>query len=168
MENFQVACVLLGLAFLAWRAYRAEAAAQRVLCVGLALLYATLIVLEVDLRHLDAPLLRKVWNGPIRNAGLVVAWLGGAWLFWRHAGVTWRYFRVWIWTGAGISQACAGLLWVCSGIIDKLHLFGTRRLFAEELLEVNAGLLMLLSAYLTFRSTGRNGLERPRARARLT
>lgn len=152
MENFQAAALLMGLIPCCWAVVRDQSLAQRILCGGLALLFATFIVLEVDIRKFDAPLLNKLFNGRIRDLWLGVLWGVAGILFLRHRSAVWQRFTQWLFSGAGWYMLAAGGLWVCSAIVDKLSLFPESHHFFEELLEINATFLMFVSALLTVKT----------------
>ena len=126
-------------------------ASRRTLFGSLALFYATFIILEVDTRAFNAPWFNWCFNGAVRDL-----WLGGLWViaggcffrFWRD---TWRLFTEWVASLAGVCLLAAGGFWLASGACDKVRFFPGSHHFVEELLEVNAGILMLLCAVLTLR-----------------
>jgi len=112
------------------------------------LLYGTLLVLEVDLREFDLPRINRLLNGKVRNV-----WLGGLWalglvLFLRDARNVWSIFLRWLPTRACSLLLMAGALWFAGALFDKLKPFSNQDtdLMAEELVETNAALLMLVFA----------------------
>jgi hypothetical protein len=57
----------------------------------------------------------------------------------------------WLGSPAGRILLVAGLFWVVAAAVDKADAFGTKRrnMLAEELIEVNAALLMAFSAIIS-------------------
>jgi hypothetical protein len=149
MENFQVGCLLLGAAVLAWQARAAKQPHERVLFSALALFFATFALREFDVRKGDwPPLAVSFLDGTIRNL-----WLGGLWLVlgyfaYRHRARVLTFGWKWLGSRAGRILLVAGLFWIVAAGVDKANAFGTKRrnLLAEELLEVDAALLMAFSA----------------------
>jgi hypothetical protein len=148
MENFQAVC--LSASFLLWLilALLSKNKEQQILLMGLSLFNFTFLVLEVDFRHLNAPTLNKIFNGRIRDIWLGALWLGVGILFLRKRKLAWKEVLIWVKSPSGILMILSGAFWLASGLIDK-SLTGHRKdLYSEELMEVNATLLMLLSAIL--------------------
>lgn len=145
LENFQAICMALGLVFFAITIRQAGRVGVRVMCGGLALFYATIVLLEVDLRDTDLTALNRLTNGPIRDVGLLLCWLTGGWFFLRHRRETWRTFASWLRQPAGVLLMLSGIFWVAASVTDKAWL-GPRNLFVEEWLEVGAAFLMLHAA----------------------
>jgi hypothetical protein len=150
MENFQAGCLAVGMVFFVLGLRDSNATAPRILLFGLALLYGSFLVLEVDTRKLDLPTLNRLLNGRIRDAWLGMLWLFGAILFLRHRQAVWRTFVAWVRSPAGQLLVAAGVCWLGSGLVDKFKVAGGD-LFVEELFEVNATLLMVLAAWKTKR-----------------
>jgi hypothetical protein len=146
MENFQVVCLLLGITLLAWTVVLRGTVTRREVLLGLALLYATFLILEVDTRGWNAPWLSKVFNGRIRDLWLGSLWLALAITCWRNATLVWKSGLSWLCSPSGALTVLAGLFWVASSVVDKLGLFPLTHHFPEELLETNATLLMILAA----------------------
>ena len=149
MENFQIACFLAGMVFLAGVLRKGRSAEERTFVIGLLLFYGSFIVLEVDTRRLGMPLLEKIFNGRIRDIWLLLFWLGGAWMFIRNARQTLHYFVRWLRRPSGIVLLLAGTFWMAAVVMDKGTL-GVKSLFVEELMEVAATWLMMQSAGLTW------------------
>lgn len=145
LENFQAICMSLGLVFLVITILQAGRAGVRMLCAGLALFYATIVLLEVDLRGLDLPVLNRLLNGPVRDVGLALCWLTGGWFFLRHRRGTWWTFTDWLRQPAGVLLMLSGMFWVAASVTDKAWL-GPKDLFLEEWLEAAATFLMLQAA----------------------
>src|SRR5688572_10384040 len=74
MENFQAICIALGFVLFLWR-LPSQPPPQRVLLSGLALFYATFLVVEFDTRELGWGAATALLNGPIRNAWLALLWV---------------------------------------------------------------------------------------------
>jgi len=152
MENFQVGCLLLGAAVLAWQARAAKQAHERVFFSALALFFATFALREFDVRKGEwPPLVTSVLGGTVRNL-----WLGGLWLVlgyfaYRHRANVLTFGWKWVGSRAGRILLVAGLFWVLAAAVDKADAFSKRRsnLLAEELLEVDAALLMAFSAIIS-------------------
>ena len=147
MENFQAAC--LGLSFLLWliTGLRSNNRGEQILLLGLALFNFSFLILEVDFRKLDAPVLNKIFNGRIRDAWLGSLWLAVGIAFLKNAKLSWTEFLRWLKSPSGILLILSGAFWLASGLIDK-SFTNRKELYDEELMEVNAGLLMLLSVIL--------------------
>lgn len=152
MENFQVGCLLLGAAVLAWQARAVKQTHERIFFAALALFFATFALREFDVRRGDwPPLATRVLDGSIRNL-----WLGGLWLVigyfaFRHRANVLAFGRRWLRSPPARILLVAGLFWVVAAGVDKADAFSTRRrnLLAEELLEVDAALLMAFSAIIS-------------------
>lgn len=147
MENFQIVC--LALAFLLWlvATFVEKISTSKIILFSLALFNVSFLVLELDTRDFDAPFFNKLLNGKIRDA-----WLGCFWLilvisFFRKMKPAWAAFLNWLKTSSGVVMIVSGFFWLVSGLIDK-SLLGRKELYREELMEVNATLLMLISALL--------------------
>ena len=154
MENFQAICITLGLLFLVWQMFQVESA-PRIIAAGVALLYATFLIVEFDTRELGWRAAAAVLNGPVRNTWLAILWVALAIWALRYRVFLVATLRQWVWSAAGLFLVAAGLFWVAGGIVDKLKLLGSgpRNLLGEELLETNAALLMLLAAIAAARWT---------------
>jgi len=152
MENFQVGCLLLGAAVLAWQACATRQPHERVFFAALSLFFATFALREFDVRRGDwPPLVTSVLDGMIRNI-----WLGGLWLVlgcfaYRHRAKVLAFGWKWLGSRAGRILLIAGLFWILAAGVDKVDAFDTKRrnLLAEELVEVNAALLMAFSAIIS-------------------
>lgn len=158
MENFQAVC--LACCMLCWGRIRIRSSnPERLFWTSLALLSASILVLEVDFRQLNAPLLNTVMNGRIRDI-----WLGSLWLialifFIRNPRPVLATFLAWMRTPSGLLMILGGMFWILSALIDK-SLLGEKNLFTEELMEDNATLLMLAAAILDLRLVGSNKNDR--------
>ncbi|MEO5801888.1 MAG: hypothetical protein ABIR24_00035 [Verrucomicrobiota bacterium] len=150
MENFQVACLSLG--FLLWliAGFRSKNRAEQILLIGLALFNFSFLILEVDFRKLDAPVLNKIFNGRIRDAWLGCLWLAVGIAFLKNIKMTWKESLRWLKSPSGSLMVLSGAFWLASGLIDK-SLTSRKELYHEELMEVNASLLMFLSTILSYR-----------------
>ena len=152
MENLQVAFLLVGCVLLFTSAVR-NVHPNRMLNMGLGLFYLTFIILEVDLRPYNLPTINAIWNGRVRDAWLAGLWIVAALWSMRSRIAIWESFRAWLPSAAGILLIIAGLFWLTSGAIDKLHPIRSKplSLFVEEILEINATWLMLVSAWVSTR-----------------
>ncbi|MGH8527120.1 MAG: hypothetical protein ACREXY_23820 [Gammaproteobacteria bacterium] len=161
MENFQVGCLGVGGVLFVWRAWLVDERAARVLFAALALFYVTFLIREFDTRKFDVPIVTSVLSGTVRNV-----WLGGLWVvagyfIYRSRGSVAPFGRRWLATPGGRLLLLAGVFWVLGAGVDKAELFGSkpRDMLAEELLEVNAALLMLISAIVSMVRTGQPAAE---------
>lgn len=154
MENFQALCLVAGFGFCLAALVQSERDPPRVFVLGLALLFLTMFVLEVDTRKLEVPVLVMLFNGTVRNVWLGIVWLGAAVLFFRNMQPVWRVFAGWLRSRSGGLFIATGVFWVLGRISDKA-LLGSKDLFLEELMEVNAGVLMAEGAYLLRRLSAR-------------
>ena len=158
MENFQAICLLLGILLLSWTACRTGPGGRRTLAGGLALFYATFLVLEVDVRDWEVRWLTFIFSGWLRNSWLGGAWLVAGFLAWRNLAATWAAFRSWFATFAAALLLVSGCCWVIASLVDKSFL-GQKSLFKEELFEVAAAWLMFQSAAIGLREG--DGSRRP-------
>lgn len=164
MENFQAGCLAVGIILLACAMSRTTAAAPRLLIAGIALLYFTFLVIEFDTREFDWPTVNRFLHGPVRNGTLVTLWTLAFACFCRKRQCVFDCFRLWLWTPGGIRLVVAGGFWVAAWLTDKVHLFPTKgqNLLAEELIEINASLFMLWSAWATLQHFLRSRESCPR------
>lgn len=149
MESFEALCLFVGILLFGGAIHSAAGAPQRILFLGLTLFYLTVLVLEVDTRNMSVPVwVVRISNGTIRNL-----WLGGLWviaaaLFLRQPRPVLSCFFSWLPSAAGRIMLCSGFFWGAALIAEKrFHV----SFFVEELLECNAALLTVQSAWLTFR-----------------
>jgi hypothetical protein len=165
MENFQVACLVVGCALLAWRARAATQPQERVMFIGLALFYMTFAIREFDTRPFNWPVVTTLLNGMVRNVWLGTLWLVVGYFAYRHRTGVFALGRKWLGTPAGRLLLLAGVLWLLGAVVDKADPFGSkaRDMLAEELLEVNATLLMGVSAIASLLRAGQSG-EQPSAK----
>jgi hypothetical protein len=165
MENFQVACLAIGIIVLAWAMSRTTDLVPRLFIAGIALLYFTFLVIEFDTREFDWPTVNRFLHGPVRNGTLVALWTLAFAGFWRKRHCVFDCFRLWLWTPGGIRLVIAGVFWMMAWLADKLHLFPMKEqnLLAEELIEINASLFMLWSACATLQYFSRSRHSCPRA-----
>lgn len=154
MENFQLICLLLS--FSLWLAARfgSNNNPEKFLLLALAIFNLSFFILEIDTRDFDMPLVNKYIRGKYRNVALGCLWLGTAWLFFREKKTNWLEFLKWLKTPSAICMIASGVLWMISGLNDK-HLLGRKDLYFEELMEVNATLLMVISPILFLQSCKR-------------
>jgi hypothetical protein len=150
MENFQAACLIACALLWFLMGVRSKIKGEQILWMGLALFHFSFLILEVDIRHLEAPVLNKIFNGKIRDAWLGFLWLVLGICFLKKRSQTWREFLSWLKSPSGILLVVSGLFWLASGVIDKA-LTGHKELYHEELMEVNGSLLMIFSALWALR-----------------
>jgi hypothetical protein len=155
MENFQVGCLLLGAAVLAWQACVTKQPHERVFFAALALFFVTFALREFDVRKGDWPIASTILAGTVRNLWLCGLWLVLGCFAYRHRAKALTFGWKWLGSRAGRILLIAGVFWVLAAGVDKADAFGTRRrnLLAEELIEVNAALLMALSAIISLMRT---------------
>lgn len=151
MENLHASFLLAGCCILAVRTAR-SAGETRILCAGLSLFYLTFLINEMEVKHFGMPLLLALLDGWGRNLWMGTLWILAAVWFARNRVRTWRLFRNWLPTPAGILLMIAGVVWAFSTVGEKMHLIQPRArgLFVEELLETNGCWLMLVSAVLVW------------------
>jgi 4-amino-4-deoxy-L-arabinose transferase-like glycosyltransferase len=159
MENFQVGCLGVGALLFAWQA-RGLQRAERVLFAALALFYITFLIREFDTRKFDWPIANAILSGTIRNVWLGALWLVTGYFIYRSRAKLVPLGLRWVGTPEGRLLLVAGVFWVFGAAVDKLELFGSkpRDMLAEELLEINAALLMMLSAIVSLVGA-RNGIS---------
>jgi hypothetical protein len=160
MENFQAVCLALTIALLLIAVRFAHERGQRIFLYALALFAASILVLEVDFRRMNAPALNRIMNGRIRDAWLGTLWLVAAMFFVRNMKSVWETFLRWLRSPAGAFMILGGIFWVLSALIDK-SILGQKDLFREELMEVNATLLMCASAVFVLVSLSPGKQEKP-------
>ena len=119
---------------------------------SLSLFCLTFFLLEFDTRPFGIDALTAITNGAIRNTWLGVLWLGvGAYAI-RHFKHIWPIFTNWLTSVPGLCMCAAGVFWITSRLIEDSGLsYAISPFFLEELMEVNAVMLMALSAYLSGR-----------------
>ena len=164
MENVQVVFTFTG-AILLFRASRQSEIGFRVLTRGLALLFFSLTVREIDVRSMMIPWLTTLMNG----RGKII-WMGALWLvagiwFCRHCGPALRACQIALRHPGGRIFLAGIATLVLANIVEKSGLFGseTTSMFAEELIELNGQWLMLLSAWLTYADQRQKRVETPSA-----
>lgn len=148
LENLQIACLAVGSILLLVVARRQVTGAACVLVWALALLHVNFIIHEFDVRPFGIEWLVQVFRGPVRNTALALAWLTVAFLIAMHWKTFWPAFCRWLTTPSGWLMSMAGVFWVGGKVMEKGGLFASRptRMLMEECMEVNACLLMALSA----------------------
>ena len=166
MENLQLMFVACG-AILFCCAARGQRIGCKVLVIGLALLYCTMALREVEVRPLGIPWLTAMMKGSGRKIWLGSLWLlAGIW-FLRHWQPAWLSFCHWLKSRAGQILMVGAVLLVLGALFEKSHVFQskTTTMFVEELLELNGQWLLLLSAIWTFkmyrRCSGNSSLGQP-------
>ena len=159
MENFQTAWLCAGMLVLAAFSSRGENPGRRCFLSGLALFYLTFALLEFDVRPFRIPWLTLLLNGAVRNGWVGAAWGLVAWWAWRHRQTTLEAARVWLRSFSGVLLALAGAFWIGGALAEKLPWFsGSETFFAEELMEVNAAVLMALAAFSALGALRQSGL----------
>ncbi|MFN7141731.1 MAG: hypothetical protein ACK4UN_20610 [Limisphaerales bacterium] len=151
MEMFQVAALVVGLFLSYINTKISPRIGDKVVYLGLGLLFLTFILLEFDTRSFNSPLLIRLTNGKIRNLWLGFLWGGVAILaIWRLRNVLeagWKWLR----SRPGTFMMISGVFWVAGWAVDKWKPSNAGvALMTEELLEVNAAYFMLISAALSF------------------
>lgn len=146
MENTQALGLFCGLVLYAWHGAREKSLGRRKLLLSLSLIYLTLLVLEVDVRKWGVLWLNKALNGRLRDLWLGLLWMTNSILILRDIRAFWHSGLAWLRSPSGVLVILAGVLWVISGLVDKLRLYPDAHHFPEELIETNACLLMLLAA----------------------
>ncbi len=153
MENVQAAEMLLSTFFFLVIVRSRGERLERVFFSSLALLCVTFFLREVDIEKLGFnPVITWLGSGFGRNLWLGVAWLVFLLIFSFHARKLCKIFLTWLNSLAGRTMLLAGLFFILAWPLDK-NVFPISRLsaqFYEELLELNASILMLLSSCFSF------------------
>ncbi len=153
MENAQAGCLLFGFLTLLIIIYQEQGKSFRILFFGVALLYMTFLLRELELHSVGAyDGLLLITNPPVRNYWVSALWILAAIIFICNIKKTWSAFLIWLKSVAGHLMLWAGLFYALADIYDKdlLDIDPTISVFLEEFLESNAAVLMLLSAAFTF------------------
>jgi hypothetical protein len=160
MDNLQTLFTLTG-AILFFLAARHSEIGFKVLATGLALLFLSLAVRELDVRPFMIPWLTAIMKGTGRNIWLGALWVAAAIWFCRHWVATLRAFQIWLRAPAGCIFLSAIAMLVLANITEKSGFFAseTTTMFAEELIELNGQWLLLLSAIWTFKIYRRRPLN---------
>ena len=153
MENLQTGCLLAGIVLLIASARAANETTARLIGLGAALFYFTLLLLEFDVRPFKIPFLTLLLNGAVRNAFVGVLWLWLLHALFKHRTRALPAIRGWLASPPGVLLMAAGFFWVAGRGAEELHLFSGKHLniFAEELMENHAAIIMLVAACEAFR-----------------
>jgi hypothetical protein len=152
MENFQLGCLLISMSFLAFTLMKAPEPAFRVLIVGFGLLHLTFIIHEFDPRHWQNHWINFFLRGEFRNGLLTTAWCAGAILFFLKARAVWPVFIQWLPSQSGTLMWISGFFWVLGSVFDKAKpLAGNNSIMAEEIMEANGALFLLMAVISLFR-----------------
>jgi hypothetical protein len=120
--------------------------------VGISLFYFTFFVRELDTDEMNGVLaVLSFTRSPIFLSALALAWVTVAIpVLFRLTGIL-KIFRDWVVTFEGHLLMAAGLFYVLGDFFEKnlLGLSYGASLFAEEMTEINATTLMVLSAIST-------------------
>jgi hypothetical protein len=166
MENVQAVCLLIGVVMFAARARVVRDSGLRLTLLGVSLFYLTMLLLEFDVRPFKVPILTLLLNGPVRNAAMGLLWLLlFVALFKRRAKVL-PAVRCWITSSSGLLFMGSGVFWVAGRAAEELHLFTSQQnIFAEELMENSAAIIMLFAAIeaLRLRLPSLNSIDQPKA-----
>ena len=123
---------------------------------SLALFCLTFFLLEFDTRPFGIEPLTRLTNGPVRDAWLAGLWLAMAGVVLARWRAVWATFRGWLATPSGGAMVAAGAFWLLSQALETgpfQDVLGPH--FLEELMEVNAVLLMLAAGVLARRCARR-------------
>ncbi len=123
---------------------------------SLALFCLTFFLLEFDTRPFGVEPLTRLTNGPVRDAWLAGLWLAMAGVVLTRRRAVWATFRGWLATPSGGAMVAAGAFWFLSQALETGPLqdvLGPH--FLEEMVEVNAVLLMLAAGVLARRCARR-------------
>lgn len=148
MENVQLACLFAGVVILLVGARLTGQPGLRVIFSGGALVYLTLFLLEFDVRPFKIPVLTQLLNGPVRNSWVSALWLLLLAAIVKHHTAVIPAFRAWVLSSAGILLMVAAGFWAAGKFAEELRLFASahQNMFAEELMESHAALIMVLAA----------------------
>ncbi len=160
MENVQAAEILLSTIFFLVVVRSRRERLERVFFSSLALFCVTFFFREVDIENLGFnPVITWLGSGFGRNLWLGVAWFLFLLIFLFHARKLCKIFLPWLNSTAGRTMLLAGLFFILALPLDK-KVFPISKLcalFYEELLESNASILMLLSAYFSLPTRKKRG-----------
>lgn len=153
MENLQLLFLSCGFV-LFFRSASGQHTGVRVLVMGLALLYLTMAVRELEVRPFGLPWLTAIMKGWGRKIWLGLLWLVAAIWFWRHRLPAWQAFRAWLRSPSGLFFLAGSPLLLVASFVEKADFFesATSTMFAEELIELNGLWLLFLSAALMFKT----------------
>ena len=147
LEDLQVLFLLLGGVIFLREMFGANAAG-RVIFGGVALLHFTILLLELELREFNLPVVNFFINGRFRDIWVGALWLLALVFFLKRRGEVWAAFLRWLRSPGARLLVAAGFLWLVSGVVDKADLFEPHLVneFVEEVVEINATWLMFVAA----------------------
>ena len=152
LENFQAITLAIAALALAVAATKCSGA-SRIFALGLSLFCFVFLMLEFDTRAFNNTLLRRLTNGTPRNI-----WLGTlvaiyAFAFWRHRMELLPLFGRWLSDRAGLLMLLSGGFWIAGAIFEHGRFFSAPEttLILEEVVEVDAALFMVWSAFATIK-----------------
>jgi hypothetical protein len=157
MENSQAAALALAVAFYIMAALGARGGA-RLFFACLALLALNFLLREVDFRDLSLPEgWTRLLQGRVRNLWLGAAWLAAVLFALRSARSLRAFALPWLKRPPAILLIAGGVCYVTAYLFDQkvFDLPTETGRFIEELIEVDAALLVLWSAALASRQEER-------------
>jgi hypothetical protein len=152
IETFQVSVIALGALLLCASFWpRPVSFRTKFIVGGLAIIYMIFFLLEFDTRAMDAPILRRLTNGWVRNTWVTLLVVAYTTTLLRHANQLWAVFIEWIWSLPALYFILAGFFWVFAEIIDKLKPVRDpdMAILVEEIIEMDAAVWMLAAAIAT-------------------
>jgi len=147
MENLQVAFLFAAFLVLLRHAASEKNLGTRILFAAMAAGYFTFLALEFDVRPLESKWLTLIFNGPIRNAWMLIAWaIIGVFAF-RNLHHVLAAFHVWRRTSSALLLASSAVFWGAGAVAEKwFSKLNPSHYFIEEFMEGHATWLMLLAA----------------------
>jgi hypothetical protein len=119
----------------------------RILYTAMAAGYFTFLALEFDVRPLESKWLTLIFNGPIRNAWMLIAWAIIAVFAFRNLPQVLAAFHAWRRTSSAVLLASSALFWAAGAVAEKwFSKLNPSHYFMEEFMESHATWLMLLAA----------------------
>ena len=147
MENLQSAFLFTAFLVLLRHAIREKNLANRILYAGMAAGHFTFLALEFDVRPLESKWLTLVFNGPIRNAWMLLAWAIIAFYAFKNLPQVLAAFHRWRRTSSALLLAFSALFWIAGAVAEKFFSkLNPNPYFLEEFMEGHAAWLMLLAA----------------------
>ena len=120
---------------------------NRILYAAMAAGYFTFLALEFDVRPLESKSLTLIFNGPIRNAWMLIVWAIIALFAFRNLPQVLAAFALWRRTSSAILLASSAVFWVAGAVAEKwFSKLNPNPYFIEEFMESHAAWLMLLAA----------------------
>ncbi len=159
MENIQAIGLLASCGLFLYYSKSGALQIAQPLAWSLTLFCLTFFLLEFDTRPFDIATLTAITNGTIRNVWLGLLWVSVGLLVFKNIKQVWPVFTAWLTSLSGLCMCVAGAFWIASRLLeDGGYSYVISPFFLEELMEVNAVILMVLSAYLTSRDTQETNL----------